>query len=138
MDYMNLDAEKRFATPSTTPNGATGITPNSVVQPTSTPLLVKDVLSKELQLYYEKITEALLSGNEGIRDVALSSIASDPGLQALLPYFVKFSQEKVTKNLKNLKMLATMVSFLDHILRNPNFFLEPYVRFTTIRVWSVL
>ncbi|KAJ1516286.1 hypothetical protein HMI55_002625, partial [Coelomomyces lativittatus] len=90
-------------------------------------LQVKDVISKELQLYYEKITEAILNPEIEIRDVALTSIQTDPGLQGLLPYFLKFVQERVTKNLKHLPTLMLMITFLKHLLSNPHFFFEPYV-----------
>ncbi|KAJ1507598.1 hypothetical protein HMI56_007704 [Coelomomyces lativittatus] len=90
-------------------------------------LQVKDVISKELQLYYEKITEAILNPEIEIRDVALTSIQTDPGLQGLLPYFLKFVQERVTKNLKHLPTLMLMITFLKHLLSNPHFFFEPYL-----------
>ncbi|KAI9189231.1 histone H4-like TAF Taf6, SAGA complex subunit [Blastocladiella emersonii ATCC 22665] len=94
---------------------------------TSGQLLVKDVLSKELQEYYEKITEAVVGSSNEIRDAALASIATDPGLQALLPYFIKFAHDRVSKNLKNLRVLVLSVSFLEKLLSNENFFLEPYL-----------
>lgn len=57
--------------------------------------LVKHVLSKELQLYYERITEAVVSEEELLRSRAYESLRSDPGLHQLLPYFVQFIVEKV-------------------------------------------
>lgn len=57
--------------------------------------LVKHVLSKELQLYYERITEAVVSEEERLRFQAYESLRSDPGLHQLLPYFVQFIVEKV-------------------------------------------
>ncbi|KAJ1328689.1 hypothetical protein BSLG_009924 [Batrachochytrium salamandrivorans] len=45
---------------------------------TSTHTLVKDVLTKELQMYYEKITEMLTSDDLEIRSLAIESIAKDP------------------------------------------------------------
>ena len=57
--------------------------------------LVKTVLTQELQLYYTKITESLSSVEEEIRKTAIDSIAQDPGIQGLLPYFVEFLSETV-------------------------------------------
>ena len=52
--------------------------------------LVKTILTQELQLYYTKITESLLSEEEEVRKSAIESIAQDPGIQGLLPYLVEF------------------------------------------------
>lgn len=51
--------------------------------------LVKHVLSKELQMYFERITEAVLSEDERLRSQAFESLRMDPGLHQLLPYFVQ-------------------------------------------------
>ncbi len=56
---------------------------------------MKHVLSKELQLYYEKIIQALLSNENEIRDAALESIGEDNGLQQLLPYLINFITDQV-------------------------------------------
>lgn len=72
----------------------------SGAQPTATGAaevqpLVKHVLSKELQMYYERITSAVLSQDEILRATAISSLQNDPGLHQLLPYFVQLVAEKV-------------------------------------------
>ncbi|KAJ3273808.1 Transcription initiation factor TFIID subunit 6 [Terramyces sp. JEL0728] len=46
----------------------------------------KQILTLELQLYYEKITESIVEPE--LQQLALESISSDPGIQALLPYFL--------------------------------------------------
>ena len=57
---------------------------------------VKHVLSKELQLYFEKIASALTNEeSEGIRETAIASLRNDPGLHQLVPYLVAFVAEKV-------------------------------------------
>ena len=58
---------------------------------------VKHVLSKELQLYFEKITNALTNDEtyEGLRETAIASLRVDPGLHQLIPYLVTFIAEKV-------------------------------------------
>jgi transcription initiation factor TFIID subunit 6 len=58
---------------------------------------VKHVLSKELQLYFERIVTALMNEEmEGVRETAVASLRSDPGLHQLVPYLVAFVAEKVT------------------------------------------
>lgn len=93
----------------------------------SIPQTVNDVLSKEMQQYYETITAASMSDDPNYRKVSLASVASDPGLQPLLPYFVKFCSDTVQQNLTNIKKLFCMVRFLEHLLLNKNFFHEPYL-----------
>lgn len=91
--------------------------------------LVKHVLSKELQLYFEKICSALLDeGNNDYRVAALASIASDPGLHQLVPYFIQFIAEKVTHGLKNLYVLTQMMQLAHSMLDNKSLFVDPYVR----------
>jgi len=90
--------------------------------------LVKHVLSKELQLYFEKICSALLDeSNNEYQVAALASIRSDPGLHQLVPYFVQFIAEKVTHNLKSLFILAQMMQLTTAMLENKNLYVDPYV-----------
>lgn len=57
--------------------------------------LVRHVISKEMQLYFEKIVEALLSGKGDLIKTALESISEDNGIQQLLPYFIQFVTDQV-------------------------------------------
>lgn len=91
--------------------------------------LVKHVLSKELQLYFEKICSALLDElNNEYRIAALASIRSDPGLHQLVPYFVQFTAEKVTHSLKNLFVLTQIMLLITAMLENSNLYVDPYVK----------
>lgn len=91
--------------------------------------LIKHVLSKELQLYFEKICSALLDdSNNEYRIAALASIRSDPGLHQLVPYLVQFVAEKVTHNLKNLFVLTQMMQLTTAMLENSNLYIDPYVQ----------
>ena len=97
--------------------------------------LVKHVLSKELQLYFEKVCSALLDEmNNEYRVAALASIRSDPGLHQLVPYFVQFIAEKVTHNLKNLFVLTQIMLLTTAMLENPNLYIDPYV--STISIFK--
>lgn len=90
--------------------------------------LVKHILSKELQLYFEKICSALLDEtNIEYQVAALASIRSDPGLHQLVPYFVQFIAEKITHNLKSLFMLTQMMQLTTAMLDNKNLYVDPYV-----------
>ena len=89
--------------------------------------LVKSVLSKELQMYYDKIIESLLSPTPELRNLAMESLSKDPGIQPLMPYFIQFLTDKVTKNVRNLQILWTMMRMIRALLDNKNLFIEPYV-----------
>lgn len=52
--------------------------------------LVKHELSREQQLYYSSVTQAVLGESAELRSKALDSARVDPGLHPLLPYFAQF------------------------------------------------
>jgi transcription initiation factor TFIID subunit 6 len=94
--------------------------------------LVKHVLSKELQLYFNKVIQALTNQNADdealhLRQAALSSLRSDPGLHQLVPYFIQFISEQITHNLNNIALLSTMLEVIYSLLSNTNIFLDPYI-----------
>ncbi|KAI8970519.1 hypothetical protein BDB01DRAFT_731727 [Pilobolus umbonatus] len=118
------DAKAELLTKRTKTHGSSnGITTDQVkVKP-----LVKHVLSKELQMYFERITEAVLSEDERLQSQAFESLRLDPGLHQLLPYFVQHIHKKVTQNHKNLDVLDAMLSMAHSLLNNKHLFIEPYV-----------
>lgn len=90
--------------------------------------LVKHVISKELQLYFERICNAILDeANDEYRIAAFASLRTDPGLHQLVPYFTQFVAEKVTHNLKSLFVLTQMMELLHALLENPSLYMPPYV-----------
>ncbi|EMC94271.1 hypothetical protein BAUCODRAFT_227564 [Baudoinia panamericana UAMH 10762] len=90
--------------------------------------LVKHVLSKELQLYFERICSAVLDeGNDEYRSAAFVSLRTDTGLHQLVPYFVQFAADKVTHNLKSIFVLSQTMQLLDALLDNKSLYLAPYV-----------
>ncbi|KAA8913275.1 hypothetical protein FN846DRAFT_930402 [Sphaerosporella brunnea] len=90
--------------------------------------LVKHVVSKELQLYYERVCSAIMDeGNDTLRSAALSSLRHDPGLHQLLPYFLQFVAEKVTQGLRDMFVLQQMMDLTHALLENETLFVEPYV-----------
>ena len=89
---------------------------------------VKHVLSSELQLYFERITTAILDeNNEEYRNAAFNSVRTDTGLHQLVPYFVQYTQEKVTHSMKELFVLRQMLELIHALVGNQSLFLEPYV-----------
>ncbi|OJD15498.1 hypothetical protein AJ78_04262 [Emergomyces pasteurianus Ep9510] len=90
--------------------------------------LVKHILSKELQLYFEKVCTAFLDElNEEYRLSAFSSLKEDPGLHQLVPYFVQFISEKVTHSLKDLFVLTQVMHMTEALIQNKTLYVDPYV-----------
>ncbi|KAK4095815.1 TAF6-like protein [Parathielavia hyrcaniae] len=92
---------------------------------------VKHVISKELILYFDKIQAAILDDDPDeektrLREAALESVRSDPGLHQLLPYFVNFITNQVTHHLDDLFVLGQMMELAEAVIQNPNLFLDPY------------
>ncbi|KAJ9082915.1 histone H4-like TAF Taf6, SAGA complex subunit [Entomophthora muscae] len=89
--------------------------------------LVKQVLCRELRVYFERVASAVVANEPQLRDSVFESMRNVPGLHQLLPHFTQFITEKVKKNMRNLTLLSSMLSFVDAILVNPNFYVEPYL-----------
>lgn len=124
LKYVYTDAKAELLSKrNKTHASSNGITTDQVnVKP-----LVKHVLSKELQMYFERITEAILSDNERLQSQAFESLRLDPGLHQLVPYFVQHIHKKVAQNHKNLEILEAMLSMSHALLNNKHLFIEPYV-----------
>ena len=103
----------------------------------SNQLLVKQVLSRELQLYYTRLTSTLIPPtDDGRRTAALSSLRADAGLQTLLPYLVKWIGDGVVGVLRDAspsendaRALEVYLDATAALLDNSTLFVEPYVSF---------
>lgn len=94
--------------------------------------MVKHIVSKELILFFDKIRAAILDDSDdpevaNLRESALESVRSDPGLHQLVPYFVHFIAEKVTHSLKNLFVLLQMLKLANALISNQTLFVNPYI-----------
>jgi transcription initiation factor TFIID subunit 6 len=102
--------------------------------------LVKQVLSRELQLYYARLTASILPSGSGTADptkrtAALASLRHDAGLQPLLPYLVRWVGEGVVNVLHDGaqddasgRTLEVLLDVISALLENATLFVEPYVR----------
>jgi len=102
--------------------------------------LVKQVLSRELQLYYDRLTSSILPSGSGTTDptkrtAALASFRHDAGLQPLLPYLVRWVGENVvavlhdgTQDDASGRTLEVLLDVISALLENATLFVEPYVR----------
>mmetsp|Transcript_18100 Transcript_18100/g.20150 ORF Transcript_18100/g.20150 Transcript_18100/m.20150 type:complete len:447 (+) Transcript_18100:53-1393(+) len=89
----------------------------------------KHVLSKELQLYFTKVTEAITADEspDALREHALNTLNSDPGIYQLLPYFTQYIAEQVVKNLRKLKLLKMLMKMAHALLTNAHIQVDPYL-----------
>ncbi|KAI5120130.1 hypothetical protein M0805_001898 [Coniferiporia weirii] len=98
-------------------------------------LLVKQVLSRELQLYYTRLTSTLMPPTDDARKAAaLSSLRNDAGLQTLLPYLVKWIGDGVVAILRDTtptesdgRALEVYLEVIGALLDNNTLFVEPYL-----------
>ncbi|XP_020682335.1 transcription initiation factor TFIID subunit 6 isoform X1 [Dendrobium catenatum] len=91
-------------------------------------LPVKHVLSRELQLYFDKITELTISKSESaLFKEALASLSTDSGLHPLVPYFSYFIADEVSRSLNDLSILFALMRVARSLLRNPHIHIEPYL-----------
>ncbi|KAK4501155.1 hypothetical protein PRZ48_006961 [Zasmidium cellare] len=90
--------------------------------------LVKHVLSKELQLYFDRICSAIMDEtNDEYRAAAFASLQTDPGLHQLIPYFIQFVADRVTHHLKSLFILTQSMQLIAALLENPSLYIAPYI-----------
>ncbi|XWS11279.1 hypothetical protein CRYUN_Cryun38cG0070500 [Craigia yunnanensis] len=91
-------------------------------------LPVKHILSRELQLYFDKIVE--LTVNRSVSIVfkqALLSLATDSGLHPLVPYFTYFIVDEVARNLNNFPLMFALMRVAWSLLQNEHIHVEPYL-----------
>lgn len=96
--------------------------------PVDIKLPVKHVLSRELQLYFDKVAELTLSESESVLfKEALVSLATDSGLHPLVPYFTCFIADEVSRGLNNFPLLFALMRVVSSLLQNPHIQIEPYL-----------
>jgi transcription initiation factor TFIID subunit 6 len=89
--------------------------------------VIEHILSRELQLYYEKITDAIKSKDQPLKESALSSLEIDTGIHTLVPYFTQFIADEVSQNLKSLPLLESLMHMAFAMLKNESLNIEPYL-----------
>ncbi|XP_068636655.1 transcription initiation factor TFIID subunit 6-like isoform X2 [Aristolochia californica] len=96
--------------------------------PVEIKLPVKHVLSRELQLYFDKITELIVSKSDSdLFKKALISLATDSGLHPLVPYFTFFIADEVTRSLNDFPLLYALMRVVRSLLQNKHIHIEPYL-----------
>ncbi|CCL99734.1 uncharacterized protein FIBRA_01756 [Fibroporia radiculosa] len=150
----DLDQAGRLASPTRgtvfplTPPSSDRPSPAQATRKQSQQQLVKQVLSRELQLYYTRLTSALLpptTSDYAKRTAALASLRNDAGLQALLPYLVRWVGEGVVGALKGAaqsegdgRVLEVLLDVIGALLDNTTLFVEPYLHQLLPPILSIL
>ncbi|CAJ0835450.1 7553_t:CDS:10 [Entrophospora sp. SA101] len=98
---------------------------------------VQHVLSKELETFYNKVTNTLINSQDPttvtastnrLKQSILNDLESDTGLSQLVPYFVKFICEKVAEGVKrNIRLLEPILQMSESLINNNSLYLEPYL-----------
>lgn len=96
--------------------------------PVDIKLPVKHVLSRELQLYFDKITDLTMRRSDSVLfKEALVSLATDSGLHPLIPYFTYFIADEVARGLNDYSLLFALMRVVWSLLQNPHIHIEPYL-----------
>ncbi|XP_031262065.1 transcription initiation factor TFIID subunit 6 [Pistacia vera] len=96
--------------------------------PVDIKLPVRHILSRELQLYFDKITELTVSRSDSVLfKQALVSLATDSGLHPLVPYFTYFVADEVSRGLNDYSLLFALMRVVWSLLQNPHIHIEPYL-----------
>ncbi|KAI0754792.1 TAF-domain-containing protein [Daedaleopsis nitida] len=111
------------------------------------PLLVKQTLSRELNLYYARLTASLhpSTSDQTKRTAALASLRHDAGLSPLLPYLAQWVSEGVVNCLRtgsqtesDGKLLEVYLDVISAMLDNKTLGVEPYLHQLLPAVFSIL
>ncbi|TMW68467.1 hypothetical protein Poli38472_005935 [Pythium oligandrum] len=89
--------------------------------------LVKHVLTEEMQLYYTKVTDAIRGDDFELQRAAFASLAKDPGIHQLLPYFSRFVYEEVKHSNNDLARLSSLMRVCRCLLVNQHLRIELYL-----------
>jgi len=86
-------------------------------------------LPREQQVYFRELTAKCIDNDNAIREEAVSSLASDPGLAAVLPRLTVFIVEGVRVGLGDNKMnyLQYILEMIDKLIQNQALSLEKYL-----------
>lgn len=89
---------------------------------------VKHVLSKELQLMFKQVVNAVKSPGTELQASVFKSVSEEAGLHQLLPYFSQLVADEVSKSLRDLAQLRSLMELVNAILANrEHLHVEPYL-----------
>ncbi|MCO5575846.1 hypothetical protein L7F22_029651 [Adiantum nelumboides] len=113
---------------------ATGAAPGQAVAKP----LIKHVLSRELQLYFERLTTAIIDPPREAEVQGQKDSTSDSGLHQLVPYLIQWVGERVQSSLRDEKTLEVLLQTINAIVMNPFLGIESYLHQLLPFVLSIL
>ena len=81
--------------------------------------LVGDVVNGGLVCYFLRMVNLMRDDLVLSKDPALERLASDPGIEQLIPYFLQFVFGQVTVRLREVTVMNTMVEVTNAMMQNP-------------------
>lgn len=124
---QNAPKYKRALITSQVEEGVKEETDNIITEEVDVKPNAKHIFSKEIQMYYQKLTIILSKGtDEQIRE-AVTNIEKDPVMQRILPHVAKFLQQLLKDQLKDLRTLRTILSVINALLDNPDIYLDNHL-----------
>ncbi|KAJ5072372.1 transcription initiation factor tfiid subunit 6 [Anaeramoeba ignava] len=90
--------------------------------------VIKLVLTEELQLFYDYVTDVILSGSKREQKIVYKSLLEDSGIHQLFPYFSHFIASQTRKNLNNLQALMPLMKMMFALVHNPKVYIERYLQ----------
>eukprot|EP00656_Telonema_subtile_P007125 TRINITY_DN13336_c0_g1_i1.p1 TRINITY_DN13336_c0_g1~~TRINITY_DN13336_c0_g1_i1.p1 ORF type:complete len:436 (-),score=138.31 TRINITY_DN13336_c0_g1_i1:302-1609(-) len=89
---------------------------------------VKHVLSKELQLFFQQVVNAVKAPGTELQKHVFKAVSQEAGLHQLLPYLSQLVAEEVGKSLRNLEQLFSLMHLVGAVLANKDqLHVEPYL-----------
>ncbi|XP_063429352.1 TAF6-like RNA polymerase II p300/CBP-associated factor-associated factor 65 kDa subunit 6L [Mytilus trossulus] len=86
---------------------------------------VEKKLSAEMQTYFDRITNSILSKDEELMKLAFTDLRTNAQIIPLLPYFVSFISNGVKTVSHDLKQLTKLLHTVRALLNNTSLYLEP-------------
>lgn len=88
---------------------------------------LKHALSRELQMYFEQVTEAIFQDDHSHLEACLESVAQEPGITQALPYFTVFVSNTVRQYGRDLPVLFALMRLVSALLDNEALLMERYM-----------
>ncbi|CDF35712.1 unnamed protein product [Chondrus crispus] len=82
---------------------------------------LKHDLTRELQLYFQHVQDAIFGEDVGQLEACLNSISEDAGIAVLLPYLTKFVKDSVQRSIRDLRVLFSVMRLVRAMLENEVF-----------------
>ena len=84
---------------------------------------IKHRLTKELNMYFEKILQVMETNPE----ISIECLENETGIQQLVPYFIYQFNSDLRNEIKNCEKVKTICLMFYSLLKNKHLFIDPYL-----------